>query len=294
VSAEISSVAQPLTEREGITLERSVALPAPFLFRRLPVQLPDYEGSAELLVWLLRRQLVGVGEVSVSAIAQQVGMAIGNRQSAVGKTQEGKRDEQAGWDGRSNFPLAVAEEVAIAAELVWLKSALLLPQPEEVEAPEPEEAEEGESLKRRLLRHAAYGLAAKFLAERGKVWSQMFPRPIKDEAPNPVRELVLGDNPSALLLEALRRVLARMAGMPIRPPRRLTVPQRLRMLLQILKSNPEGMLSFDALCADCQSLLEVIITFLAVLELIRRGIVSARQDEPFGPILLFLRAPTSG
>jgi chromatin segregation and condensation protein Rec8/ScpA/Scc1 (kleisin family) len=30
------------------------------------------------------------------------------------------------------------------------------------------------------------------------------------------------------------------------------------------------------------------------LELIRRGIVSARQDEPFGPILLFLRAPTSG
>jgi segregation and condensation protein A len=188
----------------------------------------------------------------------------------------------------------VAEEVAIAAELVWLKSALLLPQPEEVEAPEPEEAEEGESLKRRLLRHAAYGLAAKFLAERGKVWSQMFPRPIKDEAPNPVRELVLGDNPSALLLEALRRVLARMAGMPIRPPRRLTVPQRLRMLLQILKSNPEGMLSFDALCADCQSLLEVIITFLAVLELIRRGIVSARQDEPFGPILLFLRAPTSG
>jgi Uncharacterized conserved protein len=287
VSAEISSVAQPLTEREGITLERSVALPAPFLFRRLPVQLPDYEGSAELLVWLLRRQLVGVGEVSVSAIARQVGMG-------VGKTQESNRDERAGRDGRSNSPLAVAEEVAIAAELVWLKSALLLPQPEEVEAPEPEEAEGGESLKRRLLRHAAYGLAAKFLAERGKVWSQMFPRPIKDEAPNPVRELVLGDNPSALLLEALRRVLARMTGMPIRPPRRLTVPQRLRMLLRMLKSNPKGVLSFDALCADCQSLLEVIITFLAVLELIRRGIVSARQDEPFGPILLFLRAPTSG
>jgi segregation and condensation protein A len=287
VSAEISSVAQPLTEREGITLERSVALPAPFLFRRLPVQLPDYEGSAELLVWLLRRQLVEVGEVSVSAIAQQIQAAIDGAKGCDG-------DKPTGRDKQSNLPLTVAEEVAIAAELVWLKSALLLPQPEEVEAPEPEEAEEGESLKQRLLRHAAYGLAAKFLAERGKVWSQMFPRPIKDEAPNPVRELVLGDNPSALLLEALRRVLARMAGMPIRPPRRLTVPQRLRMLLQILKSNSEGVLSFDALCADCQSLLEVIITFLAVLELIRRGIVSARQDEPFGPILLFLRAPTSG
>jgi segregation and condensation protein A len=287
VLAEISSVAQPLTEREGITLERSVALPAPFLFRRLPVQLPDYEGSAELLVWLLRRQLVEVGEVSVSAIAQQIQAAIDGAKGCDG-------DKPTGRDKQSNLPLTVAEEVAIAAELVWLKSALLLPQPEEVEAPEPEEAEEGESLKRRLLRHAAYGLAAKFLAERGKVWSQMFPRPIKDEAPNPVRELVLGDNPSALLLEALRRVLARMAGMPIRPPRRLTVPQRLRMLLQILKSNPEGVLSFDALCADCQSLLEVIITFLAVLELIRRGIVSARQDEPFGPILLFLRAPTRG
>jgi segregation and condensation protein A len=287
MSAGMSSVAQPLTEREGITLERSVALPAPFLFRLLPVRLPDYEGSAELLVWLLRRQLVEVGEVSVSAIAQQIQAAIDGAKGCDG-------DKPTGRDKQSNLPLTVAEEVAIAAELVWLKSALLLPQPEEVEAPEPEEAEEGESLKRRLLRHAAYGLAAKFLAERGKVWSQMFPRPIKDEAPNPVRELVLGDNPSALLLEALRRVLARMAGMPIRPPRRLTVPQRLRMLLQILKSNPEGVLSFDALCADCQSLLEVIITFLAVLELIRRGIVSARQDEPFGPILLFLRAPTNG
>jgi segregation and condensation protein A len=285
MSAGMSSVAQPLTEREGVTLERSIALPAPFLFRRLPVRLPDYEGSAELLVWLLRRQLVEVGEVSVSAIAQQIQAAIDGAKGCDG-------DKPTGKDKQSNLPLTAAEEVAIAAELVWLKSALLLPQPEEIETPEPE-TEEGEPLKRRLLRHAAYGLAAKFLAERGKVWSQMFPRPTGEEASNPLRELVLGDNPSALLLEALRRVLARMAGMPMRAPRRLTVPQRLRMLLRMLKSTPEGVLSFDALCADCQSLLEVIITFLAVLELIRRGILSARQDEPFGPILLFLRTPAN-
>jgi len=245
---------------------KMVALPAPFSFDKLPVRLPAYEGSAELLLWLLRRQLVEVNDVPVRDIARQAKV----------------HPEQ---------PVQRADALALAAELAWLKSALLLPQPEpEVFESTEEEPQDGEPLRRRLLRNAAYGLAAKFLAERSKIWSQMFPRPANDETPAPLKQLVVGDEPVLLLTEALRRVLARMAGVKVRVPRRrLTVPQRVRMLLQMLKSMPDRTATFDALCSDCESLLEVVITFLAVLELIRRGLAGARQDEPFGPILVFLK-----
>ncbi|MCX7642829.1 MAG: segregation/condensation protein A [Armatimonadetes bacterium] len=245
---------------------KMVVLPAPFSFDKLPVQLPTYEGSAELLLWLLRRQLVEVNDVPAQDIARQA------------KTYPLQ-------------PVQRADALALAAELAWLKSALLLPQPEpEVFESPQEEPQDGEPLRRRLLRHAAYGLAAKFLAERSKIWSQMFPRPVNDETPTPLKHLVVGDEPLSLLTEALRRVLARMAGIKVRvPKRRLTVPQRIRILLHMLKSMPDRTSTFDALCADCESLLEVIITFLAVLELMRRGLAGARQDEPFGPILVFLK-----
>lgn len=240
-------------------------LPPPFAFSRLPVQLPSYEGTTDLLLWLLRRRVVEVGDVPVTQIARCI-------------------------DADGSSPLQKADELALAAELVWLKSALLLPQPEPEVLEVPEEWEEGEPLRRRLLRHAPYGLAARFLAERSKVWSRMFPRPADGEMPPPLKELQVGEEPLALLTDALRRVLARMAGLQVRiPRRRLTVPQRIRALLQKLRSSPSKSTTFDVLCADCETLLEVVITFLAVLELVRRGIAGARQDEPFGPILVFLR-----
>ena len=244
-------------------------LPAPFSFDKLPVRLPSYEGSAELLLWLLRRQLVEIGDVLAENIARQANNHFGS-------------------------PVQKADALAVAAELTWLKSALLLPQPEPevVEAPK-EEPQNGEMLRRRLLRNATYGLVARFLAERGKVWSQMFPRPANEDTPAPLKELVVGDEPLTLLAEALKRVLARMAGAQVRiPRRRLTVPQRIIMLLQMLRALPDKMATFDALCADCESLIEVVITFLAVLELVRRNLAGARQDEPFGPILVFLKQQT--
>ncbi|MCS7264161.1 MAG: segregation/condensation protein A [Armatimonadetes bacterium] len=242
------------------------ALPAPFSFDKLPLELPAYKGSAELLLWLLRRQFVEVGDVVAKDIACQAQTRLQN-------------------------PVQKADALALAAELTWLKSALLLPQPEpEVFDVPEEETQDGDQLRKKLIRNATYGLVAKFLAERSKVWSQMFPRPASDETNAPLKQLVLSDEPIALLTEALRRVLARMAGSKVKiPRRRLTVPQRIRMLLQILKSMPEKMATFDALCSDCESLLEVIVTFLAVLELVRRGLAGARQDEPFGPIFVFLK-----
>lgn len=243
-----------------------VALPSPFSFDKLPLNLPSYKGSAELLLWLLRRQFVEIEDVPVREIAHQAQTCHQN-------------------------PIQKADALALTAELILLKSALLLPQPEpEVFDFEENELQEGEQLKRKLLRNAAYGLAANFLSERSKVWSQMFSRPANEDPPLTFKHLLLSDEPIALLTEALRRVLVRMAGIKVRiPRRRLTVPQRIRMLLQILKSMPNRMATFEELCSDCESLLEVIITFLAVLELIRRNWAGARQDEPFGSIIVFLK-----
>lgn len=255
-----------LEELQSPELTKLIALPAPFSFDKLPVSLPAYEGSAELLLWLLRRRLVEMEDVPVSNIA---------RQAKNGSTP----------------PLQRTDALAVVAELAWLKSALLLPQPEPEALEVLEEGpQNGEALKKHFLRNAAYRLAAQFLAERGKVWSRMFPRPGNDEAPAPSKQLVVSGEPLSLLMEGLRRVLARMSATQVRvPKRRLTVPQRIRVLLQRLKATPDKMATFDTLCVDCESLIEVVITFLAVLELSRRNLVGARQDEPFGPILVFLK-----
>ncbi|MCS7223598.1 MAG: segregation/condensation protein A [Armatimonadetes bacterium] len=245
-------------------------IPAPFTFHRFFVDLPEYQGPCDLLLWLMRREFIEPSQVSARQIAESF------------RPKGSRRTEQ-------------AEDLFAIACLAHLKSCLLLAEESDEEA-EPETGEEEseavarQALRRRGFQNLAFRQAAGFLQERLRVWADALARPADAEDGTGEKELVLPQEPAALLVHALKGLLAKITEPQVSVPRRRwTVPFRIRTLTQILRFSADEPYTFDRLCADCQSRQEIIITFLALLELIRRGRVFAWQESPFDPIYLIWR-----
>ena len=181
-----------------------------------------------------------------------------------------------------------------AATLMQIKSRMLLPQRESENEEEIENKDDDPrtQLVQRLLEYQRLQGAAETLKEMREEREQMFTRPpLEKNAPRPDEE---GEEPEVLhlqevssfdLLRALQKVLDRMAEKPValihREP--FTVGERMRHLLDRVRNGGDG-LTFSELCEDCQSRLEVVVSFLALLELIRRGRVAVSQRQLFDEI----------
>ncbi len=176
-----------------------------------------------------------------------------------------------------------------ASLLVALKSRQLLPArprpeevvpeaPEEVELPAPDEA------------YQAFREVASALAALEALQSQVFTRPAPDVDPAevPLVGVSLED-----LQAAFRRVLNRSRP-EVREilPEGVRVEDRMRVILEVLARAPEGV-AFEALFGPEDPRLVVIVTFLALLELVRQRRVRIEQARPFAPIRVY-RVDISG
>ncbi|MDQ6682514.1 MAG: segregation/condensation protein A [Chloroflexota bacterium] len=180
-------------------------------------------------------------------------------------------------------PERLSEFVAVAAQLILLKSRRLLPaEPllaEPSEAAEPDEQE----LRRRLIEYRALRDAARLLAARDGTTPLLRREPREGDLP-----LQRGDPVSAMLLvEALNRLAA--IGEPVDEPptilaREVTIAEQMRLLHAALSATPR--LVLQSILGACRSRTEVAVTFLAALELIRRRQASAEQTSVFGPIVV--------
>lgn len=180
-------------------------------------------------------------------------------------------------------PSGIADFLVVAARLVQLKSALLLP----TERVEPGEEDAGETLARALESYRQFKQVAGELGEREAQGLRSYPRAA---APPPLERrlapegVALGD-----LFAALRRVLQEKApeSEPVDEvvrPLRVTVRQRIReVVAQLREGEP---VEFLALLSREPSRQEVIATFLAMLEVLRRGWAQVRQEELWGRIEL--------
>jgi segregation and condensation protein A len=181
-----------------------------------------------------------------------------------------------------------------AATLMQIKARMLLPktesQNEEVMA--QEEADPRAELVERLLEYQKIREAAEELRQKREARDDLFARPLEASKYQPdydaelSQALLLAEVSSFDLLCALHRVLHRLEERPVALVKReaFTLPDRLRGIAVRLYHS--GELSFEALCDDCQSRLEVVVTFLAILELIRRGKARVRQLTLFDEIWL--------
>jgi segregation and condensation protein A len=226
-------------------------------------RLPIYEGPLDLLLHLVKRAELAPQDVTARIITEQY-------------------LEHLNLMEQLNLDIA-GEYLVMAATLLLIKSFALLPHPQAADA------DEGDELKRdlveRLLEYQRYREAAAKLGERALLGRDVFaaPRqaaPEETEASAPYRVTIFD------LVNAMAAVLKRLGD---RTPRRIElrdipVAQCIPRILAAIGASER--IEFSTLFDDLADRPLVIATFMALLELIRRGAVRAWQDERHGPIQL--------
>lgn len=238
------------------------------------IRLPVFEGPLDLLLTLVRANRADICDIPISAITAQFLEYVALL-----------REVEADYAG---------DFLVTAATLMQIKARMLLPrsqsQSEEI-LNEDGEGDPRAELVERLLEYQRIQEAADDLADKREHWADIFRRPTSLRSPNLSDEedapFSLGDVSSFDLLCALKRVLKRLEEAPValvaREP--FTLPERLKILMARIYNSPQGA-TFEFLCDDCTSRLEVVITFLAVLEMIKRGRLKLRQLTLFDEIYL--------
>jgi segregation and condensation protein A len=179
----------------------------------------------------------------------------------------------------------------MAATLIHIKSKMLLPRPETAAGVDEEQEDPRDALVRRLLEHQKFKVAAELLHERETWRSAQWPRSeaavasVTGEHAEPELEVDLFS-----LLAAFRGVLERARHRPrvLLPPEQISIESRIEELLTRL-SETEAC-GFEELFGDVSERGDLIVTFLALLEMIRLKLVRIFQSGPFGPIRVYKRA----
>lgn len=177
----------------------------------------------------------------------------------------------------------LSEFVAIAAQLILLKSRRLLPaEPLPALADGDDEPDEGE-LRRRLVEYRVMRDAALALGERDLVAPLVRREPRDSDLP----EVAAPQLAVALLADALERLAA--VPEPEAPPpevmvREITIGMQIAALRTAMSRG--GRVVLQSILATCRSRTETAVTVLAALELVRRRQVTVEQDETFGPIVI--------
>jgi segregation and condensation protein A len=235
-----------------------------------PVRLSNFEGPLDLLLHLIKKSEVNIHDIPIALITQQY-------LAAVELMQE--------------LDLDVAGEfLVMAATLIHIKSKMLLPRPETAAGVEGDLEDPRDALVRRLLEHQKFKAAAGLLHEREQLRAAQWARPdqavahIAGDEYEPELEVDLFS-----LLTAFQGVVERARQRPkvLLPPEQIPVETRIDQLLARL-SETEAM-GFEDLFADVNDRAGLIVTFLALLEMIRLKLVRVFQAGSFGAIRVYKR-----
>lgn len=224
---------------------------------RLEVRTPIFEGPLELLLSLVEREELDIFKVSLANVTDAYLTELAAREVPQ--------------------PEEMAEFLWMAARLLLLKSIRLLPG----EPPTEEETDLlgwEDEVRQRLEEYKAYKAMAGELMERAVQETFAFPPPARtveaggQEEPLDVDRLVI----------AFNSVLARIPPRPVVVTGRTwTLQEKLDLITRRLSDGP---IELVELILESEDRLEAVVTFVAVLELLRRGAISVRQKERFGPI----------
>jgi len=227
------------------------------------VRLEVFEGPLDLLLYLIKRDEVDIYDISLERITSQYLEFM---------------------DAFKVLDLEVAGEfVVMAANLIYLKSRSLLPV--SVQPPE-EEAEEEDprwELVRQLLEYKKFKEAAQHLQQREVAQENLFAR--LPEKPETAAERPLGEVSVFDLINAFNNILKRIDQKEdLREifEERYTVSDKIEVVMKLTSSGVP--LKFTELFTGMASRSEIVVTFLALLELIRLKQLRVMQDEPFGEI----------
>ena len=236
----------------------------------IKIKLQSFEGPLDLLVHLIKKNQVNVYDIPIALVTEQY---------------------LAYLDLFQELNLDVASEfLVMAATLIHIKSRMLLPRPDPTQLDDDAE-DPRDALVRRLLEHQKFKAAAELLHEKETIRSAQWTRPdsrveaIAGDDFEPELEVDLFS-----LLTAFRQVLERARERPPvpLPPAELSIERRIDQMLERL-SETEAC-GFADLFDDVATRADMIVTFLALLEMIRLKLVRVFQAGQLGPIRIYKRA----
>lgn len=180
--------------------------------------------------------------------------------------------------------LEVASEfLSELAGLLEYKSKRLLPK-EKVEIVEEYEEDQREKLVKRLLEYQKFKEASAKFSQSYEARQRMMEKPISKKTEEWMRQVTIEDyhgNPYDLI-KAMNRVIRRFElNQPLETQftvKEMSVDDRLQQIRERLKQI-KGKISFEQLCEDCVDVLMVIVSFLAVLDLIKNQEISYVVDK---------------
>lgn len=235
------------------------------------VRLDNFEGPLDLLLHLIKKHEVDIYDIPIALITAQYLDVI---------------------ELMHELNLDVAGEyLVMAATLIHLKSRTLLPRPETAAMVEGDVDDPRDVLVRRLMEHQRFKAAAELLHEREQVRAAQWQRPdervaaLAGEDYEPELEVDLFS-----LLNAFQSVLQRLRQRPkpFLPAEQVPIEVRIEQLLERLSEHEAC--GFEDLFADVEDRAGLIVTFLALLEMIRLKLVRVFQAGSFGPIRVYKRA----
>jgi segregation and condensation protein A len=228
------------------------------------VKLDMFEGPLDLLLHLIREHQVEILDIPISSITEEYLRYLALMQE---------------------LDLDVAGEfLLMAATLIHIKSKMLLPPEEATEGEELEPEDPRAELVSRLLEYKKFKEAAQTLGLLESETALLHRRgaPAMDlEVEGPLQVSMVE------LLRAFRDILSRAdKTVPLEiTPEEINVGQRIVMLMDRLAG--ESPVEFHQLFKDATRRVEIIVTFLALLELLRRRLATVRQGEVLGPIMIY-------
>jgi segregation and condensation protein A len=230
------------------------------------IHLPLFDGPLDLLLYLIRRERIDVHDIPIAPITRQY-------------TEYIELMRELNLDVAGEF-------VLMAATLIHIKSKMLVPI-EPTEAPTEDEIDPREELVQRLLEFQRYKEAAGVLHQQAQIRAAQWTRPETvlprfDDAGEEMLEAGLYD-----LIFAFKELLERRKTLIAHEVEDEGPPLEARMEELVAMIREGESLEFLELFAELETKAEMIVTFLALLELVRLKRVRVYQRGMFGPIRVF-------
>jgi len=226
------------------------------------IKLPVFEGPMDLLLHLIRENKVDIYDIPIALITRQYLEYI---------------------EMMKELNLEVAGEfIVMAATLIHIKSRMLLPVEETADT--VEEMDPRFELVQRLLAYQAFKDAALGLKEREDDWAGVLKRaPYDETTESPEEQDFLFDVNTFDLIAAFKTILEQAPPEVMKVTREtLSVKDRMASLIEVFQ-NTEA-LRFEDLFKDDFTKSRLVVTFVALLELIRLGLAKAYQEREFGTL----------
>ena len=233
------------------------------------VVLPAFQGPLDLLLGLIEEEELDITKISLARVTDQY-------------LEHLEILKQTDPDDLTDF-------LVIAAKLIFIKSEVLLPRPPAILIEDNEE-DPGDELARQLILYKHFKDIAAELKEMENKNLRSFVRVVPKVKIEP--KLIPGDGSVAVLLNAARQALSIKPEDPdvddVVSPEVVTIGQQMGYIWRAV--NNQSQISFSHLLQHSRNRIEVIVTLLAVLELIKRRIVEVSQPAHFDDIIITKKA----